>query len=36
VCDGDGGRVHFKDGFENRRMNVTMLFGKRGAGFDNP
>ena len=29
-------RVHFKDGFENRRMNVTMLFGKRGAGFDNP
>ncbi len=24
-------RVHFKDGFENRRMNVTMLFGKREA-----
>jgi tetratricopeptide (TPR) repeat protein len=29
-------RVHFKDGFKNRRMNVTMLFGKRGASFDNP
>ena len=22
--------VRFKEGFENRRMNVTMLFGKRG------
>ena len=24
-------RIRFKDGYENRRMNVTMLFGKRGA-----
>ena len=24
-------RVNFKDGFENRRMNVTMLFGRRGG-----
>ena len=23
-------RVKFKDGFANRRMNVTMLFGQRG------
>ena len=23
-------QVRFKDGYENRRMNVTMLFGKRG------
>jgi Tfp pilus assembly protein PilF len=24
-------RVNFKDGFENRRMNITMLFGQRGG-----
>ena len=24
-------RVNFKDGFENRRMNITMLFGMRGG-----
>ena len=24
-------RVNFKDGFENRRMNITMLFGHRGG-----
>jgi tetratricopeptide (TPR) repeat protein len=24
-------RFHFKDGFENRRMNVTLLFGERGS-----
>ena len=24
--------LRFAEGFENRRMNVTMLFGKRGAG----
>lgn len=23
-------RIHFKEGYENRRMNVTMLFGDRG------
>ena len=22
-------QIHFKDGFENRRMNITLLFGKR-------
>ena len=22
-------QIHFKDGFENRRMNITFLFGKR-------
>ncbi len=27
-------QVHFKDGFENRRVNVTMVFGKRGAEND--
>ena len=25
-------KVRFEEGFENRRTNVTMLFGKRGAG----
>ncbi len=28
--------VRFKAGFENRRMSVTMLFGKRGASLNNP
>ena len=24
-------RMHFKDGYTNRRINITMLYGKRGA-----
>ena len=26
------GTLHFKEGYENRRINVTMLFGRRGTG----
>ena len=25
-------QIHFKEGYENRRMNITFLFGKRGGG----
>lgn len=25
------GEINFKDGYENRRINITMLFGKRGG-----
>jgi len=25
------GPLDFRDGYENRRLNVTMLFGRRGA-----
>ena len=26
-------RFHFKPGYKNRRINITLLFGKRGAGY---
>jgi hypothetical protein len=25
------GKLHFRDGYESRRINITMLFGKRQA-----
>jgi hypothetical protein len=26
-------RFHFKPGYKNRRINITLLFGKRGTGY---
>jgi hypothetical protein len=26
-------KFHFKPGYKNRRINITLLFGKRGKGY---